>query len=67
MATTDHLLNHLISVNQPPNQTLKVVSEDSLYSYVFKMTETNTRKVYAIKLIPMGHLPKSDVDSESQE
>ena len=67
MATTDHLLNHLISVNQPPNQTLKVVSEDSLYSYVFKMTDTNTRKVYAIKLIPMGHLPKSDVDSESQE
>ena len=63
-------LEYLLSTNQPPHQqTLKLISKDSLYSYVFVITDPETSSKYAIKLMPMGHLPKTDSQPEmgSQE
>jgi len=62
MAESRITLDELISLEN--QSTLQLVSKESLYSYVFKITDTRTGKVYAIKLIPMGYLPKTDLESE---
>jgi hypothetical protein len=62
MAESGITLDELISLEN--QSTLQLVSNESLYSYVFKITDTRTGKVYAIKLIPMGYLPKTDLESE---
>jgi hypothetical protein len=57
MAESRITLDELISLEN--QSTLQLVSKESLYSYVFKITDTRTGKVYAIKLIPMGYLHKT--------
>ena len=63
MAQSGNTLDDLIKLNQT-SKTLQMVSKESLYSYVLKITDPHTEQVYAIKLIPMGYLPKTDSQPE---
>ena len=53
-AETPIILDYLIEANKRA-KTLISISELSLYSWVFKIKDPTTDKIYVIKIIPIGH------------
>jgi len=59
----DDLLEQLLHENQI-TKTLTLISKDSLYSYVFSISDQRDKKTYALKLIPIGRPATESEDSK---
>jgi len=61
---TPIILHYLIEANKTA-KTLISISELSLYSWVFKITDPTTGNIYVIKIIPIGHNPPEGDSQDS--